>query len=66
MIAGVMAPAPYLEFVMSWLFWFLIVLGGLVSTVAAVAITAVILLVLGQAAVLLYRKLLMLKLSPAR
>jgi hypothetical protein len=42
---------------MSWLVWFFIVLGGLVSTFAAVAITAVILLVLGQAAVLLSRKL---------
>lgn len=46
---------------MSWLFWFVIVLGGLVSTFAAVAITTVILLVLGQAAVLLYRKLAVLK-----
>jgi uncharacterized membrane protein len=52
-----MAPAPNPEVVMSWLSWFFIVLGGLVSTFAAVAITAVILLVLGQAAVLLYRKL---------
>jgi uncharacterized membrane protein len=42
---------------MSWLFWLVMLLGGLVSTVAAVAITAVMLLVVGQAAVLLYRRL---------
>ena len=51
---------------MSWLSSFFLLLGGLVSTCAAVAITAVILLVLGQAAVLLYRKLALFKPSPAR
>lgn len=40
---------------MSWLSGFVYVLGGLVSAVAAVAITAVILLVIGQALVLAYR-----------
>lgn len=51
---------------MSWLFWLVAVLGGLVSTFAAVAITAVIFLVLGQAAVLLYRKRWTLKPVPTR
>lgn len=59
MIVGVMAPTPFPGFAMGWLFWFVIVLGGLVSTFAAVAISAIILLALGQAAVLLYRKLAM-------
>ena len=41
---------------MSGLFWPVIVLGGLVSTFAAMAITSVILLVLGQVGVLAYRR----------
>jgi lysylphosphatidylglycerol synthetase-like protein (DUF2156 family) len=40
---------------MGWLVWFVVLLGGLVSTLAAAAISAVVLLVFGQAILLLYR-----------
>jgi len=41
---------------MSWLFWLVLFVGGLASTVAALAISAVILLVIGQVTTLLYQK----------
>ncbi len=41
---------------MSWLSWLVIMLAGFVSTLSAVVISAIIVLVLGQAALLLYRK----------
>lgn len=49
---------------MSGLLSLVIVFIGLVSTVAAVAITAVILLVLGQVGVLLYRRFASLRAEP--
>ncbi len=42
---------------MSWLHSIVFILGGLVSTVSALAITAVIALVLGQLALLAYARL---------
>lgn len=44
------------ELIMSWVSWPVIGLAGLTSTIAAVAITGIIALVLGQAGTLLYRK----------
>ncbi len=42
---------------MSLVSWFVVVLTGMVSTLSAVAIISVIALVLGQATLLLYRRL---------
>lgn len=42
---------------MSWLYSILLILGGVVSTVSALAITAVIALVLGQLTLLAYARL---------
>ncbi len=50
-------PDPPPETPMSWLYSILFILGGLVSTVSALAITAVIALVLGQLALLAYARL---------
>ena len=42
---------------MSWLSWLVVLLAGFVSTVSAVAISTVIVLVIGQASILLYRRI---------
>jgi hypothetical protein len=41
---------------MSWMSWLVVALTGLVSSVSAVVISIIIALVLGQAAVMLYRR----------
>jgi len=42
---------------MSWLSLFVLVLAGLVSTLSAIVISAIILLVIGEGALLAYRSL---------
>jgi len=49
---------------MSWVSWLVVMLTGLVSSVSAVVISIVIALVLGQAAVLLYRRVTAPKAAP--
>lgn len=51
---------------MSLLFWIVVILAGLVSTVSVVAITTVIALVIGQAALLLYSRARVPKAVPTR